>query len=276
VLRPFAGRVDEPDWVALRELVPSATAPLTLSAAWLADHPAHAERTVLLGTVLPETWPSLVREDGEVLVAVQTAPRSTDICADIASALIAALDATPGGVVDAPSPQPGGPTLADVLDPAPIEITVHPGFDWWIPQLGPGETANSEVAATLERANASVVPTARLTSVEAAYWCEVGERRHLRWVMPGDEDPLVDALARLAAAGELTVGEGSRYAGSFRALGVVVPVWDLAPDATAADCEAPAAALRGKLTILLDETGPLTPAERRVRAGLVGRTLTLR
>lgn len=276
VLRPFAGRDDEPDWVALRELVPSATAPLTLSAGWLAEHPGHADRRITLGTVLPETVPALVREDGEVLLGLQSPARGTDISVDFTAALVAALDAEPGGVVEVPAAPPGTPRLVDLLDPAPLTITVHPGFDWWIPPPAPGDTASPEVAATLERANASVVPTARLTGVEAAYWCEVGDRRHLRWAMSDPEDPLVDALARLAAAGELTVGPGSRYAGAFRALGCVVPVWDLAADATAAECEAPSATLRGRLTDLLAQPGPLTAAERRARAGLVGRTLTLR
>ncbi|MDP9182277.1 MAG: DUF5926 family protein, partial [Actinomycetota bacterium] len=31
VPRPFAGRVDETEWVALREIVPAATAPLRLT-----------------------------------------------------------------------------------------------------------------------------------------------------------------------------------------------------------------------------------------------------
>ena len=65
----------------------------------------------------------------------------------------------------------------------------------------------------MERANEAVVPTVRLTSVEAAYWCQIRDRFHLRWVVPHDEDTLLDALARLHAAGADTVGEGSRYVG---------------------------------------------------------------
>ena len=38
------------------------------------------------------------------------------------------------------------------------------------------------------------------------------------------------ALARLHAAGHLTLGEGSRFAGSFRTHRVLVPVFDLDPD----------------------------------------------
>ena len=35
---------------------------------------------------------------------------------------------------------------------------------------------------------------ADLTSVEAAYWTDVGTKEHLRWVMPEPEDALLDYL----------------------------------------------------------------------------------
>ena len=53
VARPFAGRTDETEWVALREVVPAATAPVTVL--------GHEDRTVLLSTVLPLAWPVRVR-----------------------------------------------------------------------------------------------------------------------------------------------------------------------------------------------------------------------
>ncbi|SNQ51453.1 conserved hypothetical protein [Frankia canadensis] len=311
VLRPFLGRRDEADLVALRELVPSATAPLTLSAEHLAAHPEHADRRITLGTMLPQAAPALVREDGEILVAMQTTVPGLDAARDIAGALLTALDAEPGSVIDAPaasSPRlveqlPGGladlPGLVDLLDPAPLEITVHPGFGWWLPSSD-GETGpNQEVAAMLERANATVVPTARLSSVPAAYWCHPGDRWHLRWALPlaapgagagdadagkaadagdvaGSEEKLLDALARLAAAERLTVGAGSRFVGFFRADGLVVPVWDLAADTEPQQVEEPVAALGTAYREALADTTSLDPAQRRVRAGLVGRSLTLR
>jgi hypothetical protein len=91
VLRPFAGRVDEPDLVALRELVPSATAPLVLSASYLAAHPEHADRRILLGTMLPQAMPAIVREDGEIVLAMQTGLPSLDAGGDLTRALVAAL-----------------------------------------------------------------------------------------------------------------------------------------------------------------------------------------
>ncbi|WP_076816606.1 DUF5926 family protein [Pseudofrankia asymbiotica] len=303
VLRPFAGRADEPDLVALRELVPSATAPVTLHPDHLAKHPEHADRKIIIGTMLPQAAPALVRDTGEILLATQTLTPGLDASADIAGALLAALAAEPGNVVaDGPVsalgaverlPQglAGLPRLVDLLDPAPLKVTVHPGFGWWLPPAeddSPG--LSGEVQASLERANATVVPTARLSSVEAAYWTQPGDKRHLRWVLPfpagkdggtdlvgaGAEEELLDALARVATAGALTVGEGSRFVGSFRADGLVVPVWDLAPDADADSCEEPAAALRAALDEVLADRRPLTSEERRVRAGVVGRTLTLR
>ena len=61
--RPFEGFASECDLVALRELVPSATAPLTLSSAY-----ATSGRAVTLATVLPMAWPALVRADGDVML----------------------------------------------------------------------------------------------------------------------------------------------------------------------------------------------------------------
>ncbi|HEX6756445.1 MAG TPA: DUF5926 family protein, partial [Mycobacteriales bacterium] len=101
-------------------------------------------------------------------------------------------------------------------------------------------------------------------------------RAHLRWVVPYDEDPLLDALARLGAAGSLALGEGTRYAGSFRAHGRSVPVWDLPVGPGAQAWEEPAAAFGSRLEEALAASGPLSSEERRARDGLRGRQLTLR
>jgi hypothetical protein len=103
-----------------------------------------------------------------------------------------------------------------------------------------------------------------------------GERAHLRWVRPEKEEPLLDALARLRAAEQLTLGEGTRYAGAFRAHGLVVPVWDLPADTPAADWTAPATEFQTRLEGALGEQAPLTADERRARAGLLSRQITLR
>jgi hypothetical protein len=116
VARPFQGLPGETDWVALREIVPSATAPLTLR-----DAP---DRTVLLATVLPLAWPALVRADGEILLGLQTSARSGDPSRDLAQALTAALDSEPGQGISGLGEPGDGPRLQDLITDAPLEVTV--------------------------------------------------------------------------------------------------------------------------------------------------------
>jgi hypothetical protein len=256
--------VDETDWVALREVVPAATAPLTLR--------SDPERDVVLSTVLPLAWPAMVRADGKVFLGLQVAGRSGDVSRDLGSALELALQTDPGNPVQ-PVGLPGpGARLQDLLDDAPIDVTVHAGFDYWIE----GAEPTDDVAESMERANATVVPTVRLSGVPSAYWCRMKERTHLRWVLPEDEDLVLDALARVAASDGLAVGSDTRYVGAFRAHGLLVPVWDLPLDREAEEVEAPVVALRAKLDRALAATEPLSPEERRSRAGLMSRQLTLR
>ena len=104
----------------------------------------------------------------------------------------------------------------------------------------------------------------------------MNERTHLRWVLPEDEDTLLDALARLSAAGGLSLGHDTRYVGSFRAHGLLVPVWDLPVETGVDAVEEPAKALRTRLDEALAESGPLSSDARRARSGLLSRQLTLR
>jgi Family of unknown function (DUF5926) len=271
--RPFEGLTDECEWIALRELVPSATAPLRLA------DPAYADRQVTLATVLPLALPAIVRADGRIMLGLQVHTRSGDVSRDLGHALERALAAEPGSMMSTDGLPGPGPRLQDLLEPeAGVVPTVHDDFGFWVEDERGGELT-AEVQASLERANAAVIPTVRLAGQTAAYWCEARQKAHLRWVMPHDEDQLLDALARLGAAGEaggLSLGDGTKYAGSFRAHGRLVPVWDLPPDAPASEWEEPAAAFARRLTEALAADTPLTDAERRAREGLRGRQLTLR
>jgi hypothetical protein len=263
VARPFQGRVDETEWVALREIVPAATAPLRLRSS---DVP------VTLSTVLPLHWPAMVTKDGRRFLGVQVGSRSGDASRDLAFVLDRLLDAEPGSSV-VPTELPGpGPRLQDLLDDAPLDVTLHQGFDYWVEGA---EDPSGEMAESMERANASVVPTARVEGRQSAYWCRMRERSHLRWVLPEDEAPLLDALARLSVAGGLPLGPETRFVGSFRAHGLLVPVWDLPHAMEADELVAPTAAFRARLDEALTG-GPLTDEERRARAGLLNRQLTLR
>jgi hypothetical protein len=263
VARPFAGLVDETEWVALREVVPAATAPLAIKG---------SDVTVTLSTVLPLAWPGMVTLDGRRFLGLQVASRSGDASRDLAAVLEQVLVGAPGSSVtpvDLPGP---GARLQDLLAEAPLDLTVHPGFDYWVEGA---DDEDGEIAASMERANSSVVPTARLASVTSAYWCRMRQRSHLRWVLPENEDGLLDALSRLGVSG-LSLGEGTRYVGSFRAHGLLVPVWDLPHEREADALEEPAAALRVRLSEALAETAPLTSEQRRARSGLLSRQLTLR
>ncbi|MCZ9336441.1 DUF5926 family protein, partial [Streptomyces sp. TRM76130] len=142
---------------------------------------------------------------------------SGDISRDLADTLQRAMNAEPGTPVQSRRASPDGPRLQDLLDADGVfEPVVHEGFEFWVPDA---EHAAPEVAASLERANAAAIPTVRLAGVDGAYWCETPEKNHLRWVMPYEEERLLDALARLHAAGRSSLGEGTRLVGSFRAHG---------------------------------------------------------
>jgi hypothetical protein len=270
VPRPFEGLVDEAEWIALRELVPAATAPLSLA-------PEYAERfgdrSVTVATVLPMAWPALTKPDGRVLIGLQRNTQSGDASRDVALAVLQALETEPGQSVSVPATPGPGERLQDILSAAPLDITVRDGFDFW---LDDEASEDPDVRASLERANASIYPTVRMTSAKAAYWCRVPDKAHLRWVLPDDEDAALNALARLQTAGELTLGDGTKFAGMFRAHGRLVPVWDL-PGAPAGDEWEPAfAEFVTRYADAFGANGDLTADERRARHGLIGRQVTLR
>ena len=130
--------------------------------------------------------------------------------------------------------------------------------------------------AALDQANDAATPTRRLSSVEAAYWTDVGPKEHLRWVMPQPEGPLLDALARLHAAGRDRLVSDSRLVGMFRAHGLLTPVWDLTVGTGADALEEPAARFSADLAEALADESPLTGEERAARSGLANRQVTIR
>ena len=222
VSRPFEGLPSECDVVALRELVPAATAPLPLTG-------EHAGRDVTLCTLLPGAAPAMVRENGAVWLGLQVQHNFGDPSRDLAAVLLAALAQDEPGVVGLTEAPGEGPRLQDLVEADELAVTVHEGFDFWVADVPDAP----DLAGALEQANSSVNPTERLTSVTAAYWTDVGTKEHLRWVMPEPEDELLDALARLHAAGKDALVPDSRFVGMFRAHGLLTPVWDL-PQGTGA------------------------------------------
>ena len=175
-----------------------------------------------LASVLPGGTPALVRANGEILLGVQLQTSSDDVSRDLGTALAAALEAPAGAPVD-PGPIGGagsaGPRLQELLDPtAPLEVTVHDDFGFWLEGTEP---------STPRRRPGWSTPTRR--SCRPSGWrawrpptgCGPSdERAHLRWVRPEPEEKLLDALARLRRRRQqILLGEGTRYAGAFRAHG---------------------------------------------------------
>lgn len=272
VSRPFAGLAAECQLVALREFVPSATAPLPLA--------QPAGRDVTLATVLPTAAAAIVRPDGAALVGLQVLTRSGDLSRDLGRAVTWALTAEPGSVLSKVSTTAEGEQvrLQDLLIPdTPLDVTMHSDFAWWIHGEQP---PSGEAAQAIQQANTAIMPTEAVigVGVNAAYWVDAGDKAHLRWVRPEPEELLLTALARLTARDELDLGDGSRYAGSFRAHGVLVPVWDLDREQHAREWITPAEAFALRLAQALsslDDT-PLTDPERGALRGLRNRQVTLR
>ena len=267
VTRPFEGLPSECDLVALSVLVPAATTRLLLKDS--------AAEPVLAATLLPMAWPALHRADDQLMVGLQVTGGSGDPSRDIAAALLEAQELPAGSpVLSVGRPGPG-PRLQDILNTSvELDIEVHAGFDYWLE--GAAGDVTEDMTAALGRANEQVVPTARLASVEAAYWCRIGTKEHLRWVLPESEDDLLNAFAKLAADNQLGLGPGTKYIGCFRSDGLLAAVWDLAPGDEADDIEEAASAFREKLDMALADSSPLSAEARRQRTGIVSRQVTLR
>lgn len=268
VARPFEGLPGETDWVAMREFVPAATASIDFT---YADRSGQA----IVATVLPMAWPGLNRatSDGSrLLIAMQSGGGSGDASRDLAAALIATLDLQPGQpLTSVPRPTFETPRLQDLVTSTAFEPRLYDGFDFWVEDGDLDEDGR----ASLERANEAVAPTQRLLPDRSAYWCRVGDRSYVRWVLPADEDRATEALARLVAAGEENLGQG-RLLGAFRASGLLVPVWEvdaaLEPEAVVDDFSAVSKRLDDQLAVRT----PLDAEQRRARDRLVSRQLTIR
>ena len=126
VIRPFEGLAAEPDLIAMREFLPSATAELPLRSS--------GGGAVTLASVLPGASAALVRDDGEQLLGMQVQTRSGDLSADLAGALAWARAADPGSSLPVVGPgQRTAERLQDVLDAdTPLDVTLHKDFSWWL------------------------------------------------------------------------------------------------------------------------------------------------
>ncbi len=255
VARTFEGLPREQDWVALREFVPAGSATITLKDG----------ETVRVCSMLPGNGAGIRRQDGEIWIGLQVAHNFGDISRDLAHVIELARTTEPGSPVRMTDPGVG-PRLQDVIAPdSTFDVVVHDGFDYWVE----GVEDNDGVAEALAEANDTIAPTVHLESVDGAYWTEMGPQRFLRWVMTHDETALLNALARLHAADDDTLGEGTKLIGHFRAHGLLVPVWEFEHDADA--LEKPTAAFAERLAAALADDSPLTSAERAAKGSLISR-----
>lgn len=267
--RSFRGLAAECDLVAMREFVPSATFAATTTDG--------VELTI--ATVLPGAVAAQVRDDasgGGRFVGVQTVVRGPRPGIDLGNAARWVADAAPGSTLESAVDDGNGVELRDVIvADADYEVRVYEDFSWW--EI-PGADENPQIKQAIDAANEAMMPSARIEAdgVEAAWWVDAGEKAHIRWVRPEDEDALFAALARVHAAGGLTLGDGSRFAGSFRTHGLLVPVFDLDPEAHPREWADGCVELGRRLDEALAVDTPLTSDERRSRDGLRSRQVTLR
>lgn len=272
VARPFEGLPNETDWVAMREIVPAATATVTFTVDGV-------EHEAIVATILPMAWPGLRREGGEMIVALQTGGGSGDASRDLAAQLIAVTQLEDGQPLAAMPPVSAAtPRLQDIITSTSFEPVVHDTFDFWIPE---DHEVGEEASISMEDANESIAPTFKLPGVESAYWCLIGERAFIRWVLPQDENKATDALARLSASGKSRMPQNDdegRLLGAFRANGVLTPVWEVATDRMPEQQTKPMAELAEAFAQAYTslESMPLDADERRARNGIVSRQITLR
>ncbi|GAA4283464.1 DUF5926 family protein [Brevibacterium daeguense] len=268
VQRPFEGLPFEADLICLRELVPAATASAKLTE-------EYGGTEITFASLLPAAWQALHRADGEIMAGLQVPFSSPDASRDVTAAILKVKDAEPGTYAEADTNPGDGPRLQDILDTSvPFKVTVAESFDYWLPE--DADQQDEDLKAGLEQANENISPTEKLVSAEAAYWTEMGGRIYVRWAQSESEDAVMNGLARLHARGDNTLGGIGKYLGCFRAQGIVIPVWEL-PDNTQPDeVEGSLGEFRTQLDEAMASTEPLSFEERRAKAGVVSRQLTIR
>lgn len=267
--RPYAGLAAEADLIALQEFVPSAVARLEVGG-----------EPVNIVTVLPGAGAALRRSEadgGQRFVALQVGAHSQNPGHDLAYALNWVLSAAPGESLQSTVSDGTQPELSSLIDAAAtLEITEHQDFSWWFPE---DAAVPAEVRQALSRANDAVIPSTRVAAdVPGSIWWvnPGGGKGHIRWVRTDDnENQILAALARIAARGELTVGEGSKFAGAFRTHGIVVPVWDVDPSVDAASYAGALEQLEKKISAEYSNDAQLSADERKQLDNIKSRQVTI-
>lgn len=267
--RPFGGLAAEADLVALQEFVPSAVVTFEVKGT-----------PVNIATVLPGAGAALVREEaqgGERFVALQVTSHSQNPGRDLAYALNWVVDAKPGETLQSTVADGSQPELTSLIDAsATPEITTYDDFAWWFPE---GASVPPQIQQALQQANDAVLPSEKVgVDLPGAIWWvnPGGGKAHIRWVRTEDnEAQMLSALARIAARGELNLGEGTKFAGAFRTHGLVVPVFDLDPSVDAGSYEEALAALNKQIEAEYSNDAALTADERKQLDNIKSRQVTI-
>lgn len=265
VERPFEGLPVEVELVGLRDILPMATLPARTTSQF-------GSRDLLLTTTLPGMNAALYRKDGILLIATQMITKSGDASRDIASSIEHGIELKPESSW-APDglPEPGL-RLQDILDPEGFgDLKIWETPEYWMTD---DELADPNTTELLNQARDEVPPMAEIDGIRGAYWTRMGSE-FLRWVRPEPRDAVLDGVARLRAAAEADF-EGGRFIGVFRSLGLAIPVWELDRGTEADELPAPLAQFQSHLQEAIASTAPLTPEQKRARAGVVSRQVVLR
>ena len=267
--RPFGGLAAEADLVALQEFVPSAVTTYDIKGT-----------PVNIASVLPGAGAALVREEsqgGERFVALQVTSHSQNPGRDLAYALNWVVDAKPGETLQSTVADGSQPELTSLIDAdATPEITTYQDFSWWFPE---GAAVPPQIQQALQQANDAVLPSEKVGAdlPGAIWWVNPGGgKAHIRWVRTEDnEAQMLSALARIAARGELNLGEGTKFAGAFRTHGLVVPVFDLDPSVEAGSYEEALTALNTKIEAEYANDAALSADERKQLDNIKSRQVTI-
>ena len=267
--RPYKGLAAETDLVALQEFVPSAVAKVDVKGT-----------EVNIVTVLPGAGAALRRPEedgGERFVALQVQSHSQNPNRDLAYALNWVLEAEPGATLNSTAADGTQPELSTLIsESAELDITAHDDFNWWFTDSA---ASNPQVQQALARANDAVLPSTEIdTDLPGSIWWvnPGGGKAHIRWVRPEDDErKLLDALARIAARGDLNLGEGTKFAGTFRTHGLVVPVFDLDPSVAADSYGDALAKVNEAISAEYDNDAQLTADERKQLENIKSRQVTI-
>lgn len=273
--RPYAGLAAESQLVALQEFVPSAIAKLSVKG---------FDKDVYVATVLPGASAGLIRDEqsgGDAFVGLQVQSHTHNPGRDLAFALNWVKNNAPGSTLESTAADGSQPALTDLLDAdAVLDIEVYQDFAWWMPE---GVSVPPQLAQSMQAANDSVIESHQVGTeadgfVGTAFWANAGGgKAHIRWVRPADdENALLNGLARIAARGELNLGETTKFAGVFRTHGLIAPVFDLDPTIAYDSYESELARVSAAIEAELTNDAQLTADERKQLENIKSRQVTLR